>query len=314
MSSTNGQLDYASFRKQYEQQHPASVPKRRRSIKREYPLMIELLVLLMFICAALLSGVHTVPTVYSGMEQSSTSEIVRQIVALLSFVAVELAIFMSAYLLDKQRTLAWIVLAATFLIAMISNLNSVNKALAGGDEWARVITITLGVGAPLIALMSGKLYIVISASNRKNRDISEEEFDALSKQFDTAVLEAYTKYEQRTSRVMARLSGDLSAPVSAGQLADGRTSGQADNGGHATGQGYTKRTDARQQVRDYLAANPEMVNGNVRQIANLLSVGKSTVGEVQNEFRNGQYTGSRTVINDAQSVIHNANSEGVQES
>lgn len=312
MNGSNGQLDYAAFRKQYEQQHPASVPKRRKHLKREYPLMIELLVLLMFICAALLSGVHTVPTVYSGMEQSSTSEIVRQIVALLSFVAVELAIFMSAYLLDKQRGLAWIVLIATFLIAMISNLNSVNKALSNGDEWARIITITLGVGAPLIALMSGKLYIVISASNRTNSDISEQELEVARLRFDADVLEAWTKYEQRASRVSARMSGDLSAPVSAGQLADGRTSGQADNGGHATGQGYTKRTDARQQVRDYLTANPEQVNGNVRQIAALLQVGKSTVSEVQNEMRGGQNDGNRTVIDAAKSVIDNASGEAVQ--
>lgn len=275
---------YQEFRKQYEQQHPASVPRRRKKIKREYPLLIELSVLVMFVCAALLSGVHTVPTVYAGMEIRVTSELVRQVVSLGSFVAIELAIFMSAYLLDKQRTIAWTVLIVTFLVATVSNVNSVSKALAQDDTWARVITLALGVGAPFIALMSGKLYIVISESNRKHSEVSDAEFERVSIRFDASVLEAWEKQQQRT----ARLSGRVSAPRLPDRQDSGRTDRTADEMAdrrHATGQGYNKKPDARQVVRDYLAANPAQVTGNVRQIAEALNVGKSTVSEVQQEFR-----------------------------
>jgi hypothetical protein len=61
-----------------------------------------------------------------------------------------------------------------------------------------------------------------------------------------------------------------------------------DSGRTADGQTTGRRRDAREIVREYLRANPDSVNMNVRSLADLLRVGKSTVSEVQREFREGK--------------------------
>ena len=75
---------YLQFREEYERQHPASVPRHTPAIIGEYPGWVHYIVLAMFVSAAILSGVHTVPTVYDTIESGKVSEIVRQVAALLS--------------------------------------------------------------------------------------------------------------------------------------------------------------------------------------------------------------------------------------
>lgn len=55
----------------------------------------------------------------------------------------------------------------------------------------------------------------------------------------------------------------------------------ADGHGRATGQGYNKRTDARDIVRQHLADNPEDFDLSVRELADKLKVGKTTVSDVR---------------------------------
>lgn len=82
-------------------------------------------------------------------------------------------------------------------------------------------------------------------------------------------------------------SGQGNGYLSAGQDMDGH--GQSANGnGHGTGQGYSKRTDARATVWAYLEQNPQDAHGNVRELATFLGVGKSTVSDVQRQFREQQ--------------------------
>lgn len=61
-----------------------------------------------------------------------------------------------------------------------------------------------------------------------------------------------------------------------------------DSGRTDSGQTSGRKRDAREIVREYLKANPDSVNMNVRSLADLLRVGKSTVSEVQREFREGK--------------------------
>ena len=49
--------------------------------------------------------------------------------------------------------------------------------------------------------------------------------------------------------------------------------------------GYAKRTDARQLVRQYLADNPDALTVPVRELATLIGVGKSTVADVLREMK-----------------------------
>jgi len=276
-------VEYNEFRALYVQQHPASVPKEEdHQEMSEYPFWLKYAVLAMFISAALLSGVHTIPTVYESIPTSTmVSEAGRQAVSALSFVAVELAIFIGAYLLAKNSVFAFLVVLVSFAVAMTANLRSVSLALQGSDLITKVVTIALGIGAPLIALMAGKMFINIHKADRFASLRARQRYKEASEKFDGEVLDAWTKFQRKTSPRVSISSGHLSAPLSAGQLTDGQADGQRTT----TGQGYTKRTDARTVVWDYLSSNPDAVTMNVRQLAELLGVGKSTVSDVQREYK-----------------------------
>lgn len=70
-----------------------------------------------------------------------------------------------------------------------------------------------------------------------------------------------------------------------------RTEQQADNlldrdrrDGHNTGQGYTKRMDARELVWTYLEDNPDAAEWTVRDLASAVGVGKTTAADVRGQF------------------------------
>jgi hypothetical protein len=70
--------------------------------------------------------------------------------------------------------------------------------------------------------------------------------------------------------------------------------GGPDNGGHGTGQGYTKQMNARDKARLYLEENPDAVDMSVRDLAARIGIGKTVAGEEMAAFRartngNGHY-------------------------
>ena len=238
-----------------------------------YPVWVEWLVAVMAICAALLSGIHTVPTVYNGIPQHTIiTEAMRVGVAYLSFVAVELSILLSAYLMVRgSYRVAWFVLVVSTGLAMLANVTSVFSALGSGLDVGTIsLTAGLGLGAPLIAFMSGKLFVNIHLSTRTLDKKARTEYRAAAVAFDNAVLDAWTVYEDK----------HLARP----------TAVQVDNGlGQGTGRGYKRTADAAQLSRDYFAANPDVLMDtsiSVRQIADDIGAGKSTVASVRGAMRN----------------------------
>lgn len=80
--------------------------------------------------------------------------------------------------------------------------------------------------------------------------------------------------------------GFISPPVSATGQADGqRTADNEPDKAHGYGQGYTRKKDARTIVREHLKAHPEDISMRVRDLAEKLDVGKTTVSEVIREFK-----------------------------
>lgn len=271
-------MDYGEYREQYEERHRASVPVKKQAVS-EYPMWLYWGVFFMFVCAAVLSGVHTIPTVYRTIEVGGLiTPLVRDLAALSSFVAVELAIFVSYYATIRgSKWSVWLVLVTSFTVAIVSNLQSVSRALAGDASGVDtiIVVLALGVGMPMIALMAGKLFADMHKSQRMAMLRADQEYIEACRQFDAAVLEAFNAFEKKSDR---RLSASV-RPLST-------VSGQADtDNGHATGHGYTKRTDARDIVRRYLQENPGAENSSVRDLAGRLNVGKTTVADVLQEFR-----------------------------
>lgn len=198
-------MTYDEFRAWYVKTHQSSVPVEPRQVRSVYPRWLRIVVLVMFICAALLSGVHTVPTVYAGIERQHVHETVRQIVALASFVAIDLAIFVATYAkLRGNKRLVTTMLIVVFTVALVSNVNSVMKALgstAGTDFWTTAVGVILGFGAPLIALLAGEIFVSMHTADQEASSEAEDKYRREMKDFEAIVLREFKKYTQANKPV-----------------------------------------------------------------------------------------------------------------
>lgn len=273
-------MEYAEFRKRYEERYPASVPVMEQLV-REYPRWLKWIVLIMFLSAALLSGVHTVPTVRKGIEMDDLiSAPVRDAVSLSAFVAIELGIFVSAYLMatggGRDKWLAWFMLALASTVAIVANLYSVSRALAsGGELGVTIVGVILGICLPTIALASGKMYVNMHRSEMLSVQRVRRVYREACQVFDGQVSEAYDVYMRKLDRRTQH--GQLSERTAA--------DGQADSSGQSSGYGYGRTADARTRVQEHLSDNPQDAALSVRELAARLGVGKSTVADALRDMR-----------------------------
>lgn len=274
-------MEYYEFRQQYEQQHPASVPQ-MESEMNEYPGWVRPAVLTTFICAALVSGVHTVPTVWKSIEVGEIIlPAVRNIISVASLVAVELAILLSAYLMARGVKLAYFVTFIASAVAVMANLYSVVTAFnTSDDKGALAVAVVLGIGAPLIALFTGKMFVDIHRADRKQDAQTRHAFREASVAWDKEIEKAYKAFLKSNSVSNVQLSN----------VSNGQSIGQP----AASTLGHTKVQDASRIVEEYLSTHPEAMDYSPRTLGDLLGVGKSTVNNVQRRLRekvtmNGHY-------------------------
>ena len=197
------------------------------------------------------------------------AEPIRQLGGLASFIFVELGILVSAYILFKNWSFwVFVILAIAVIIAMVANLYSVSKALAvNGDLGMSIVAVSLGLGAPLIATLSGKVLVSLHKSDRVIDSRARSKFKDDSVTWDKEIERAWKSF-QKSNRPAVQASN----PVSNGQSA-------------ASILGHTKVPDASRLVREYIADNPDALNLSPRTLAGILGVGKSTVNNVQREVR-----------------------------
>ena len=194
-------MEYAEFRQQYEEQHPASVPVEKQELS-PYPRWTRWGVFLMFLSAAVLSGVHTIPVAYYGIPGGDIiGEETRRLAAHSSFIAVELAILFSAFVLlvKSSMRLAYIVIVVCFFIAMVANVTSISEIYESGgvlNLGGTIVSFAFGVGMPFIALMAGKLFVNIHNTERGLEQKSRETYAELCKRFHQKVLAAWTTYQK----------------------------------------------------------------------------------------------------------------------
>jgi hypothetical protein len=262
-----------------------------RASNQVYPRWVELLVAAMFVCAAVLSGVHTVPTVRAGIP-ADVAPLIAGAAALFSFVAVELSIFVSSYAM--MRGVNWsnaLTLFFSTSVAVVANLYSVFSTMTTGDTGQKIVAAMLGVGAPSIAFTAGKMYVDIYKTRRAVSFKDEELFQAVKVEWDKTILSAYEKYlsGKETSvivRAAVRSDGQRTLPPPLSVQSDVRPDGQNVQSDtlRRAGHGYATSPDAREIVKAYLAQNPDALKTPVRQLAESLGVGKSTVADAKREW------------------------------
>lgn len=260
-------MDYEEFRKQYEIQHPASVPV-LQDMQSEYPSWLSPLALLMFLAVSLVSGVHTVSTMrYTMIESMVIPENAKDIIALSAFFGFEIALFVSVFswIRQQRRWLSYLATAVVFVVILLANVRDIQRA-ADNSVMDIVMIVGIGVGTPLVALVSGKLFVDIYHSKHNARRRTMELYREEMKQWDAAINREYAKLTKTHQ-------------VSTGQAV--RADGQRTDKAIMSGYGYNRTSDAQDKVRAHLEAHPEDFTLSVRALADKLEVGKSTVADVR---------------------------------
>lgn len=305
---------FIAFRQHYQLTHPSSVPALVMPDKKEYQphykyrSWLRYVNLAILISASLLAGVHTVGVVYDGITVGPIiTEFIRRVVSILSFCAVELSIFISAYIMDKKRNLAVAILIVGFLVSMAANIFSVFAAFATVDTGGRLVAVLLGVGAPLMALLAGAMYEDIDGDkriadqavearfNKAKRD-AETTFQNRLAAYDEAVLGEYNTWLARTerrSRTRVDVSKEVSNRVQNGQIGQGF--GQPSNvQSLPENVPNPLRLDARTRVIQHLEAFPMDISLPVRELETKIGVSKSTISDVIKTMRNAGQDGQTT--------------------
>lgn len=287
-------LSYEEFRDQWLKQHPSSVPH-KQEIVSEYPNWVKVIVGAMFFASAVISGVHTAPTVRIAIEDS-VAPLMADFAAAMSFVAVELALFVSAYLRHKNKGLAIIILITTMIVAVAANVVSVSKAMtdrlnvSGTDSTgAGTVAVILGVAIPVITLAAGEMFVHITSAGREERLAAERQYREDLKQIDAVILSAYRKYEKEVSAKVLSERTDRrtdSSSMSVRSDTDGQTSRAAF--------GHTRTADGLQKAIEWFEANPDKANSSLRELEPLVGVGRDTLSRARRQWiqmRAGQTEG-----------------------
>lgn len=148
------------------------------------------------------------------------------------------------------------------------------------EQYGRLaIFLLIGASAPVLALLVGDVSAILWITRQATHREQLADYDRQYDEWNQGCIAAYRPGKLRGLSG----NGDMSSAPVRPLLSGGQSSGQ--DSGHATGQGYKKRTDARQIVREYLLQNRDAIYGNSREIADLIGVGKTTVNDVQKELR-----------------------------
>lgn len=245
------------------------------------------------VASVIVSASHTIPAFLDTIE-GGMADWMKLVIALAALVMVEVGMLVLAYVLSRRladvdvghiNTQLKRGLGLAFVLALLANLHSTLAPRFGEtahwDKFSFLVFVLMGVSAPTLAYIAGEVFGLTTLKDE--RDNADALSDWHAKR-EAAWESALAKYQR--DMVKGRVSVQPESGVLSARPSDTLSSGQADTdkAGHATGQGYSKRTDAREQVRRHLEAHPEDLTLTVRDLAEKIAVGKSTVADVRREM------------------------------
>jgi hypothetical protein len=136
------------------------------------------------------------------------------------------------------------------------------------------ITIGLSFGTPLVALLSGKLFVDIYRANRLIHIKAQEEYTQAMKQWDSVINGAWTKYQKETDNRRVSSAVDKQR-TDVNDLSVYSTDRQTDN---------RRVSSAVDIALDYLKDNPDTANLTVRELGDLIGVGKDSAAKARKIF------------------------------
>ena len=278
---------YTVFRQTYELENPR--PNLERVSRDVVSLIIVLALTIVSIASIIVSGSRTIEEFGGGP------------IGAVAFVMIEGGIMAYGFFIarrnaNKERlknTVKWAMagLVLTVIVGLGANADAVLKkhGINIPNEVNVFINLLVALSAPTLAFISSDvLAIELMATEIRRRDASLD-YDKRLKRW-LKDMNGTWRGEQRNWGAKIKVEKpdtgrtDMPPRLSALSAADG----QRTDSGHATGQNYSKRTDARTLVEEYLIANPEAITMKVRELADIIGVGKTTVSDVIKGMKGGQ--------------------------
>lgn len=292
------EMEHAEFREDWLSKHPASIPIEEVE-DSPYPRWAKPIILIGFILASLLSGVHTMVVVYEGIQLSElVDELQRQWVARGSFIVYEIGMFAAAYLMGVQSTkrLAQLSAFIIFLTLIAANLYSVNEVY-GFDllsNFAGSFVTGLFALVPVLAYSFSKLYINIGNAERalakRARDTKKEADKAL----DATINREHKKHQNEVRKAIQKarslnsVNEQAAAPVQPLNTPNVST-------------GYTKQMNSRALISEFFERHPEFKNMTLDDLNKAIEqetgvrVGRTSIHNVRKEWGQDGYTNGRAV-------------------
>lgn len=279
---------YAAFKSIYEAKNPP--PILRKPDRADWYIVLGIMVIV--IASVIVSGSRTVAEFGFGA------------IGIAAFVMLECTIVAYAFIrtrshfnkerMDDVKRLTNRGLWLAFTVALAANVHATLKqnGVITVDWINTVILLLVAVSAPTLAFISGDIMgLEYMRSNSKRREIEESNqalfgawADGLNKSWQSSQSKWGVRIDVENERIV--LPTDGRADTSKRQLsALSEADGQRTDSGHGYGSGYTKRTDARTRVTEHLTQFPDDLTLNVRDLAEKLGVGKTTVAEVMKGFK-----------------------------
>lgn len=256
---------YEEFREQWMKQHPASVPAEPKPVL-PHPRWLPAAVMLMFIGAVVLSAVHTIPTMYDAIPVNDViSDLTRRLAAHASVIVVELSLFVSVYASAGHRSWSYYVIqAVAFVGALAANLYSVSHSFLAGNAGGTVTGVIIGTLPPLVALLSGEVFVRMHQANAK------------------AIQEAITRYQEAMKVLDAVINSAFSKAI---KQTSAKVSERTDNGrtSHAAF-GHTRTPDGLQKAIDWFTDNPDKVNWSLRDLEAPTGLGRDTLSRARRQW------------------------------
>ncbi len=260
---------FSQYREAWMLRHRSWIPNQSHfKAVHSYGRWVTFFVFAVFFAAGSISAVHTIPTVYETIPKTDfIPDFIRVVVSLGAFIAIEGSVFLSAYILDKMPKMAWTVLFVGFGIAIVANTFSILKILGTANAGVSIVGLAFGFGAPLIALLMGKMYVDIIKTTKTEDDNAVHAYTNACKVMDGQILADYNQAVYKNERKqVAKTANTVSTQVSTKTVVD------------------SSKTDKRQTVFEYFDQHPDEFKDSVRTLASRIGVSPAFIGNMKREY------------------------------
>lgn len=261
---------------------------------------IKVALCVVLVASIIVSGSHTIPTFADG------DTLIKGIVGVSAFFMVEVAIVALEFIRTQRHyriareepaSLGYFIVAGLVVAVAVALLGNMEYMLSSHgilitDGLRLIILLGMALSAPLLAFLVGGILAMYAVMDRVGLRRHNDAFDTDMQAWEDGLRRAWNANK-------GRLGGGMQIQVerpSAGQL-DGRTADSvqpvlsartgADGQRTDTGHGYQRNASGKEVVRQWLAEHPEDIGEKVRVLAERLGVGRTTVSEVQREYKAG---------------------------